>query len=174
MTEYPAVQILEENAEGILEELRNLLPKENFIPWYHQQIYDGGWEVYGIYDFGREPIEEGVTECPFTASVVEKIPGMHAAGFSMLKPGCEVKPHKGFTDDVYRCHLGLIIPEGDCALQVEETIYRWEVGKAFIFNDRLLHSAWNRTEEQRYILIVDFYKDGKNRPGVGRASVNYR
>lgn len=174
MTEYPAIKILEDSWEGILRELQTIIPGNTFVKWPEFSIYNGTWDVYGIYGIDGKIIKENANRCPFTASVVQQIPGLRTAGFSMLASGCEIKPHKGYTDDVLRCHLGLVIPDGDCALQVEETIYRWEVGKAFVFNDRLLHSAWNRTKEQRYILLVDFYKDGKNRPGVGRASVNYR
>ena len=79
--------------------------------------------------------------------------------------GAHIKPHKGYTDEVFRCHLGLAIPEGDCGLKVDGVTYRWGEGKAFIFDDTLLHSAWNYTDSDRYILLIDFYKnDNQHQP----------
>ena len=159
MTEYPAVSILEQHWQGILEEC---LKVTDLIKWPETSIYEGSWDVYGIYGIDGKAIDSNVKECPFTAKVVQQIPGMRTAGFSWIDPGCEIKPHKGYTDEVLRCHLGLVVPEGDCALQVEETIYRWEVGKAFVFDDRLLHSAWNRTNSKRCVLLVVFYRDDRS------------
>ena len=152
-----AIEILEENWEGIRDECRRVASP--YIPWPEHFLYKGRWDVYGIYDLKGNRIEDHAKECPITTQTVEKIPGLRTAGFSMLGAGCVIEPHKGYTDEVLRCHLGLIIPEGDCALKVEDKIYRWEEGKAFVFNDRFLHEAWNRTSQPRYVLLVDFYKD---------------
>jgi beta-hydroxylase len=154
---------LEATWEGIRDECRSVASP--YIPWPEQWIYKGQWDVYGIRDLQGNLIEEHAAECPFTTSILDQIPNLRTAGFSMLGAGCHITPHKGYTDDVLRCHLGLIIPEGDCALKVEETIYNWQEGKAFIFNDRLLHEAWNLTEHPRYVLLLDLYK--------GRFAGNY-
>ena len=53
-------------------------------------------------------------------------------------------------------HLGLIIPEGDLGLRSLEETRGWEEGGVFIFDDRLEHEAWNRTEEDRVVLLIDF------------------
>ena len=158
MTEHPAISILEANWKPILSELEALIPRQPFVQWPERQIYEGTWEVFGLYGIDGKRIEENAEKCPNTTAIVEAIPGMRTAGFSMLAPGCRISPHNGYTDEVLRCHLGLIIPNGDCCLRVEETCYNWQVGKAFVFDDRLLHEAWNLTEHPRYVLLVDFYK----------------
>ena len=149
------IEILEANWKDIQYEC---LQASGYAEWPEYSIYNGRWDVYGIYDFQSNLIPEHAKECPKTVSVLQQIPKLKTAGFSRLEGGCHIVPHKGYSGDVLRCHLGLVIPEGDCALKVEETIYRWEEGKAFIFNDRLLHEAWNRTSLPRYVLIVDFIK----------------
>ena len=158
MTDFPIVSILETNWEFILSELTAIIPKETFVHWPERGIYKGRWDVYGIYGVDGQRIEGNARKCPETARIVESIPNMRTAGFSMLAPGCQISPHKGYTDKVLRCHLGLIVPDGDCHLRVGETTYTWEVGSAFVFDDRLIHEAWNLTDSPRYILLVDFYK----------------
>ena len=158
MTDYPIVKILEESWEDILEELENVIENSTFVQWPERELYIGKWDVYGIYGVDGKIIPKNAAECPKTAAAVESIPGMITAGFSMLAAGCTIKPHVGYTDAVLRSHLGLIIPEGDCALMVGDTVHRWEPGKAFVFDDREQHEAWNRTDGSRYILLVDFIK----------------
>ena len=51
--------------------------------------------------------------------------GVTTAGFSRLAPGTHIKPHVGYTSEVLRCHLGLIVPP-DCALRVGSETRRWE------------------------------------------------
>jgi beta-hydroxylase len=158
VTDYPAVSILEESCEGILEELENVIENSTFVQWPERDLYAGAWNVYGLYNIDGKIIPEHARECPKTTATVERIPGMKTAGFSMLGAGCTIKPHVGYTDAVLRCHLGLIIPEGDCALKVGDTIHRWKPGEAFVFDDRVTHEAWNRTDGSRYVLLVDFTK----------------
>ena len=158
MTDYPIIQILEESWKDILEELENVIENSTFVQWPERELYTGKWDVYGIYGIDGRVIPENAAECPKTATAVERIPGMQTAGFSMLAAGCIIKPHKGYTNTVLRSHLGLIIPEGNCALRVGDTVHRWEPGKAFVFDDRVEHEAWNRTDGSRYVLLVDFTK----------------
>ena len=148
------IDLLEANWVPIRDEC---LAVGNYVRW-PESIYNGNWDVYGIYDLQGYLIEENATRCPKTTEVLKRIPNLRTAGFSKLGAGAHIKPHKGYTDAVLRCHLGLVIPEGDCALKVEEIVYNWKEGKAFIFNDRLLHEAWNYTDSDRYVLLLDLYK----------------
>ena len=158
MTDYPIIEILEESWDDILGELQNIIENSTFVQWPERELYTGKWDVYGIYGVDGKIIPKNASECPKTTAAVERVPGMRTAGFSMLAAGCTIKPHVGYTDAVLRSHLGLIIPEGNCALRVGDTVHRWEPGKAFVFDDRVQHEAWNRTDDSRYILLVDFIK----------------
>lgn len=149
------ISLLETNWEAIREEC---LAVTDLTQWPERGIYEGQWDVYGLWDLQGNLIEGHAKECPRTTEILQKIPRLRTAGFSILRAGAIIKPHLGYTDAVLRCHLGLVVPEGDCALKVEDTVYRWEEGKAFVFDDTLLHSAWNRTNHDRYVLLLDFYK----------------
>lgn len=176
--EFPFLQSLEDSWEDVLEELNNLLyneaenQKSYFQPWHEVQIYEGQWDVYGLYAFG-EKLEGNCKRCPKTTSLIESIPGMVTAGFSALAPETHIRPHVGYTKEVLRCHLGLITPKPlpdydrratgvltakTCGLRVDDEFYYWEPGKAFVFDDTQLHEAWNWGDRTRFILLIDFKK----------------
>ncbi len=56
-----------------------------------------------------------------------------------------------------RCHLGIHIPTGDCALRVGDETRSWQEGKCLVFDDSLEHESWNHTREHRIMLIVDLW-----------------
>ena len=155
MNENKLIALLEGNWKPIREEC---LKVTNYVRWPEQGIYEGNWDVFGLWDLEGHLIAENARRCPNTVEVLERIPNLRTAGFSRLGAGTHIKPHKGYTDRVLRCHLGLIVPGGKCELKVENTIHRWEEGKAFIFDDTLLHEAINYTDSDRYVLLLDFYK----------------
>lgn len=126
--------------------------------WPERELYGEGWDVLGLYDFphGR-PLALNILLCPTTARLVgELLPGHGAAGFSILKPGTRIRPHVGYQGDFLRCHLGLEVPEGDCALEVAGERRSWAEGELLVFDDRVEHAAWNLTDRERVVLLADF------------------
>lgn len=81
------------------------------------------------------------------------------AMYSMSMPGCEITPHidrESAIGEVYRMHVGLDCPQGDCALIVNGERREWRNGEVFMFDSaRVEHSAHNRTGRVRLIAIVD-------------------
>ena len=175
---YAFVDRLETNWHLIFCELNSLLYVEKaasnsyFEMWHEREIYKGSWKVFGLYSFGQK-LSDNCDLCPRTTEIVESIPGMTTAGFSAMTPNTHILPHRGYTSEVLRCHLGLIVPkiahsssqlkDGNatgisCGLKVESTIFQWEQGKAFVFDDTKLHEAWNISNATRHILLVDFKK----------------
>ena len=112
------------------------------------------WRMFGLYLKGR-PIAANCQLCPRTTAAVERVPGMVNAGFSCLEAGFRLHPHAGSDPTLYRTHLGLRVPRGDCVLKVGGEARRWEDGKALMFDDTYVHEGWNLTPEHRFVLIVD-------------------
>lgn len=132
--------------------------RDALIPWVERKLHDGGWRVFGIFDFphGR-PLADGVGRCPQTAALVEAhVPSHGAVGFSVMRPGTHIRPHEGYAGRFLRCHLGLSVPPGDCALRVAGATRNWETGRALVFDDRVEHEAWNHTQADRVVLLIDF------------------
>lgn len=150
---FPFVSILENRWREIERELA-AVQQQSFIPWPERFLYEGHWNVFGLYAFG-EKLPGNCARCPQTTRVVEAIPGMTTAGFSFLAPGTVIRPHIGYSGEVLRCHLGLMVPEG-CALRVGAETRNWDAGKCLVFDDTVEHEAWNRGAEGRAVLLIDF------------------
>lgn len=138
---------------------------KTFEPWVEKNLYqesnEDGWEVAPLM-IGGEKIQERWEKFPFLTSLVQKISGVISVSYSLLKPGTHIVPHKGYDDyseKMFRYHMGMIVPEGDIAIRVEKDIRKWENGKSFVFDDFLIHEAWNFTCKNRIVLIIDFLKD---------------
>lgn len=86
-------------------------------------------------------------------------PAVVSAMYSCSMPGCEIYPHidnECAIGEVYRLHLGLMCPVGDCALTVAGESRNWKAGEVLLFDSaRVEHSAHNRTLEPRLIIILD-------------------
>ncbi len=65
---------------------------------------------------------------------------------------------------MFRFHLALIVPQRDIGIRVESEIYKWEEEKRFVFDDFLIHEAWNFTFDDRIVLFIDFFKDESKVP----------
>lgn len=153
---FPFTEPLEHNWRAVYDEY--LRVRDELVDWYEGDLHDGGWKVFGLFDFPNgEPVEGNVAKCPLTASLVHAHFGHHgAAGFSVLRPMTRIKPHRGYQGDFLRCHLGLRVPTGDCGVRVTDEVRRWEEGRVLVFDDREVHEAWNLTRADRVILLVDF------------------
>lgn len=156
--DYGFIGELEANWQVVRDELLRL-ESTDFRHWPERFLYDGRWDVFGLYAFG-EKLEQNCALCPETARLVEQIPGMTTAGFSSLAAGAHIKPHVGYTNEVLRCHLGLVVPPG-CSLRVGADEQAWREGECLVFDDTIEHEAWNRSEVTRVVLLIDFRRDAE-------------
>jgi beta-hydroxylase len=154
---------LEERAPDIRREFEQLSPRES-IPWPERDLYNQGWDVFGLWAMGQR-LDDNCQMCPSTAQAVASIPRLTTAGFSIMRGGTRIRPHVGYSGTVLRCHLGLIVPPG-CALQVGDETRHWEEGKCLVFDDTVLHSAWNESQANRVILLMDFVRPGMDFDGT--------
>ena len=154
-TGFEITDSLESNWLVIKEELTRLPPK-NFMLWPEKFLYNHGWNVFGLYAFGKK-LGDNCHLCPETTKLVESIPGITTAGFSSLTPETHIVPHVGYSKAVLRCHLGLIVPNG-CGIRVGSQTKKWTEGKCLIFDDTVEHEAWNRSHHPRIVLLIDFKK----------------
>jgi ornithine lipid ester-linked acyl 2-hydroxylase len=148
---------LEANFSTIKKEYEQI--KNSMLNYPETNLYNNaGWEVFPIFNWPHgEIIEETSKLLPETTKLIEKyVPNHKSASFSRLKPKTIIKPHMGHQGDFLRYHLGIDVYEGNCGLRSEGKVYRWENGKSFVFDDRKVHSAWNKSSKDRVILIIDF------------------
>ena len=160
---FPWVKTLEDNWRVIRAELDSVLKVREHVPAFHEispdqeRISKGdNWKTFVLYGFGRRA-ERNSRRCPQTARVLETLPGLQNAWFSILAPGYHIPPHRGVTKGVIRCHLGLIVPEERerCVIRVDNQIRQWEEGKCLLFDDTYEHEVWNNTDQERAVLFLD-------------------
>jgi ornithine lipid ester-linked acyl 2-hydroxylase len=160
---FPWVKHVEENWLVIREELERVLDDHAALPNFQDiskdQIEitdDDRWKTFFLYGYGFKT-KLGVEMCPRTAALMEQIPGMKTAMFSILSPRKHIRHHRGPYKGVLRYHLGLIVPREKeaCRIRVGDDIRHWEEGKSVIFDDTFDHEVWNDTDETRVVLFVD-------------------
>jgi beta-hydroxylase len=142
------------------------LARQEFQSWpEHYHYGERGWDTFDLYAFGHRQAEN-CAKCPRTDELLQQIPGLMMAGFSRLGPGAHIRPHKGYdgyAGYILRFHLGLDVP-GDCALRVGDETRSWAEGECLVFDDSIEHEAWNRSERERTVLLLDFFNPYRRRP----------
>lgn len=120
---------------------------------------NAAWSALHLWKDG-ERIDGACARAPKTASIIEKlalggIPGRTpTVFFSILQAGKHIPPHTGVTNTRAIIHLPLVVPPG-CTFRVGAETREWREGEAFAFDDTIEHEAWNRSDHDRAILILD-------------------
>lgn len=157
-------EMLEKNSEIIRQELLSFLNfnQKELKPYFATTMMNAPekWKSLSFYFWSVAMSKSAIKNCPKTISLLKKIPQLVSASVSIMESHSEIKPHYGDTDAIYRCHLGLEIPEGmpNCGFRVGYEDRAWKNGKLLIFNDAAYHKAWNNTNNRRVILLFDFIK----------------
>lgn len=160
---FPWVASVEAEWGVVRKELEALLTRRQEIPNFQdisdaQKLLTEGdqWKTFWLYAYG-EKAEENCARCPETVRVLQKIPGMKSAMFSILAPKKHIPEHRGLWKGVLRYHLGLIVPKpaGSSRIRVGKDVRFWYEGKSMIFDDSHPHEVWNDCDSHRVVLFVD-------------------
>jgi beta-hydroxylase len=164
--QFDWVETLEANSAKIGLELNEILKYREQLPNF-QDIspeqsaitQDDRWKTYFLYGYGSKA-EQNCARCPETTSIIEQIPGVTTAFFSILSPHKHIPAHRGYYKGVIRCHLGLIIPQPffKCRIRIGDDLAFWQEGKALMFDDSYQHEVWNDTDGIRVVLFLDIIR----------------
>jgi len=117
------------------------------------------WSALHLWKEG-ERIEQACSRAPKTAAIIEALPLAEIPNraptvfFSILEAGKHIPPHTGVTNTRTIIHLPLVVPPG-CTFRVGGETREWREGEAFAFDDTIEHEAWNRSDQNRAVLILD-------------------
>jgi len=160
--QFPLAGYLESNFSAIREEVL-ALDRAGFHRESERIPRSGHWDVAFFYERGRRR-DELCEACPVTARGIDAYPAMRTITgliyLSRMRGGTHIAAHRGPTNLRLRCHLGIDVPSGDCAIRVGEETREWEQGRCLVFDDFFKHEAWNHTKEDRIVLIVDLWHPG--------------
>lgn len=142
-------------AECILLQ-RDRLPGLHEISPDHRRLNrDGRWKSFILYGYGIRS-DRNCARCPDTANLLQRVPGLETAFFSILAPGVHLKKHRGPTKAIFTYHLGLIVPEPRerCYIELEGNRHLWREGKSLVFDDTWQHQVRNDTDRDRVVLLL--------------------
>ena len=162
-SEFSWVRTLEADWKVMRTELDRLLEAPERIPNFqdisrdqYNISRDDKWKSWFLYGYGYK-MENNCKACPETTRILESIPGMFTAFFSVLAPGKHIPLHRGPYRGLLRCHLALIVPEPrqDCWIEVGGETSTWEEGRCIVFDDTYRHRVENNTGDRRVVLFID-------------------
>ncbi|MCH8933489.1 MAG: aspartyl/asparaginyl beta-hydroxylase domain-containing protein [Nitrospinae bacterium] len=157
---------IQNNWEVIREEVVNLYRQRYFELTKKpgsQAFYDIGFRTFFKYGWSRFYLKwYGYTHdsakklCPNTVRILEQIPSVNGAMFSILPVNGQLTRHLDPLACSLRYHLGLDTPNSDdCFINVDGVSYSWRNGKALLFDETYLHYAKNNSDNYRLILMCD-------------------
>jgi aspartyl/asparaginyl beta-hydroxylase (cupin superfamily) len=159
--QHPWTKIYEDNYIAIKDELARLVLEDrdkHFDPSYLYSHIDEnrGWSNMKFLLWGMKFMNPK-RRCPVLYKAMQQTPGLVSIGLSRFAPNTNLVEHNGDTNGTYRCHFGLDVPAGlpDCGIRVGGKSRTVPNGKFVFFNDAHKHTAWNNTDKDRIIMIVD-------------------
>lgn len=164
--DFPWARELEQHWRTIRAELDRVLTRKSELPNVQDITPDARsitcderWKVFLFTAYGvHSPANCAL--CPQTWRLVQRIPGLRTAMFSILEAGKHLPPHRGPYNGVLRLHLPLLVPPPPerLAIRIGPEVRHWREGEALVFDDAYEHEVWNQAEAERVVLFVDFEK----------------
>ncbi|XP_029633756.1 aspartyl/asparaginyl beta-hydroxylase-like [Octopus sinensis] len=157
-----AIETLQNNWEMIRDEVLEYFGRSgtDFINEAENLLDRGMWRQMTLYQRG-ERNKKGCLNVLKTCALLNNLQDATncrrgQVKFSIMKPGSHVWPHCGPTNCRLRAHLGLVIPDG-VKIRVGNETRHWKEGEFLIFDDSFEHEVWHQGNENRIVLIVDFW-----------------
>ncbi|GCE88696.1 aspartyl/asparaginyl beta-hydroxylase [Komagataeibacter diospyri] len=158
------VRDLEQNWERIRDEALQIaatdIPSLGDISPDHGRIAaDRRWHSFFLEGYGYRR-QENRAHVPTAAALIDRIPNLCTASFSVLEAGCHIPRHRGMTKGMLTYHLALHVPADreNCWIQFEEGdrlhVCPWTEGRSILFDDTYNHEVWNNTTDTRYVLLI--------------------
>lgn len=146
---------IRDEADRVLGDESAMPPLRLISPDHCRIATDDGWKSFFLWGYGLRSAEN-CARCPQTARLLEGVPGLLSALFSVLDPHSHIPRHTGPTKAIVTGHLGLHIPQQPegCHMEIADTDHVWQEGRMILFDDMYEHEVWNDTDERRVVLLL--------------------
>jgi aspartyl/asparaginyl beta-hydroxylase (cupin superfamily) len=160
---YPVLDTIHKDRSVILNEIYTIYRTSNtWMSWPEKKILDGKpnshWKIFPYYAFGIW-VDDNCKKTPTITKFIKSIKNLKLATLSKLSAGMKLVPHCGWgkhSNNVLRCHYGLIVPENKtCYVKVEDEVRYHKNDQWLVFDDSKLHMAENKSTKDRLVLIID-------------------
>jgi ornithine lipid ester-linked acyl 2-hydroxylase len=161
-SQVPGLEILRENWQVIRDEAAAVMGDRESVPPLgrvspdHRRIAPtSAWKSFFFTGYGYKA-KANRARCPKTAALIDRVPNVVVAFYSIFEPGTQVPRHNGVTKAMLNVHLALIVPQGEgrCEISVEGERRGWTPGEFLIFDETFAHEVWNETSEPRVVLFL--------------------
>lgn len=158
---FPWAKELEANAHIIQEEFESKLKDSKLFSAdsvWQNQVMGGGWSAVRLQRLGVWNMDN-CKQFPKTYELLRKlgIPlAVRGVCFARQAPGSGVQAHSDGRNFILTSHLGLKVPK-ECWMEVGGERRSWEEGKLLTLDTSFLHSTGNPSQEERHVLIIDFW-----------------
>ena len=174
MTLYPELKIISDNIQMIEKELSDYESdqQKEWIEWPEKHLYEKkkGWLTIPIYGFNYWSKQS--LYFPNLVKILKQIKNIKLVTFSKLKSGVKLNPHHGWafhSNYVIRNHYGITVPPNKCAIIVEDDTRYHQRHKWLSFDDSKEHSAYNMSDSDRIVLIIDMERPDYIKLGISES-----
>lgn len=148
----------EQNWLIIREELKNYLTQFQPEAYFNKTLVNSSdsWKTFSLKWWDIE-FKSRFVHFPKTMEIVNKYPEILSVSFNQLEPNGKILPHCGDTNAIFRCHLGIEIPDTlpKTGFRVRDEYKSWREGEWLIFMDAYHHEAFNLSDKKRIIMVLD-------------------
>ena len=153
---YPELNIFKDNFNLVKNELlQNIQIMKDWLLTDHDNKFYTKHTIIPI--FGYNKWSKYCTDFPITVNLVKSIKNIQTCCFLKLSKNSRLDKHYGYNPSsnyILRSHLGLSIPK-NCGMWVNGKIKFHKEECWITFDDSKLHTAFNNSNEERYILLID-------------------
>ena len=169
LEQFPELQVLRDNWLIIKKEAEKLYQEGYIAASDHyddagfNSFFRRGWKRFYLkwYD---QALPSAKNLCPETLKLIENIPSINAAMFTLLPSGSKLVRHRDPYAGSLRYHLGIMTPNSEkCYINVDGESYFWRDGEVIMFDETFIHYAENATNQDRIIFFCDIARPMRNR-----------
>mmetsp|Transcript_969 Transcript_969/g.1694 ORF Transcript_969/g.1694 Transcript_969/m.1694 type:complete len:308 (-) Transcript_969:37-960(-) len=164
--QFPWASKLEENWQIIRQELDAKLDKEiqqkslfSGDSAWQNNVMGAGWSAFRLQRLGVWN-GDNCKEFPKTTELLRSLDipfAVRGVCFARQQAKSGVQPHSDGRNFILTTHLGLKIPNQKCWIKVGGEERGWQEGKLTTLDTSFEHSTGNESEEDRHVLIIDFW-----------------
>lgn len=166
---FPELQLLRDNWRVIRDEAVALMARGSITKAERQDdlvfysFMKRDWKRFYL-KWYRQPPPSARLHCPRTVALLQQLPCVKGAMFTLLEPRGKLGKHRDPFAGTLRYHLGLSTPNSpDCRMQLDDVTYVWRDGADILFDSSYVHSAKNETDRPRLVLFCDVHRAMRGR-----------
>lgn len=148
-------EVIRQEAEAVMFDGAEIPPLGDISPDHRRIAQNAAWKSFFFEGYSYKSIPNRA-RCPRTAALIDQVPNVVVAFFSIFEPGTHLKDHYGVTKAMLNVHLGLLVPEGPnrCEIRIRDEFRTWKPGEFLIFDETFNHEAWNESDQPRVVLFL--------------------